>query len=286
MKKSKMAARLFLELILLLFAVTVFQSENNALTLAEDDGLTVPSSGEGQHVDAVERTEQVDSSTSSRDKHNASSESKKEDTTAAKTDSQGNKEEDEAKRAEKDLEIFRKLFMEKRGQHYQAVRSLMDSYEYEKTYQMIDLLLTRMRTVIGTARNTLIEKGFEPGMPFPSDEETKDAIAVILENGALFGDMALTLPDITHSSLSKKKSEVSNLLKWSITFSQDTGFLDPLHDQLFHLAAQELEIIPKDPDFINPYKQDVETPPPELKEKKKKAKAEKKRGPRVSKVEL
>ncbi|PIK49699.1 putative coiled-coil domain-containing protein [Apostichopus japonicus] len=131
---------------------------------------------------------------------------------------------DDEKRSERDLQTFRKLYLQKRAQHIAAVDSLLETYEYEKTYQMVDLLITRMRTVVGTSRSTLVQKGFEPGMSFPTDEETKEALSIIMENAGLFGDMALKLPEITHACLEKKKSDVANILKWAITYSSDVGF--------------------------------------------------------------
>ncbi|XP_071847868.1 coiled-coil domain-containing protein 134-like [Apostichopus japonicus] len=192
---------------------------------------------------------------------------------------------DDEKRSERDLQTFRKLYLQKRAQHIAAVDSLLETYEYEKTYQMVDLLITRMRTVVGTSRSTLVQKGFEPGMSFPTDEETKEALSIIMENAGLFGDMALKLPEITHACLEKKKSDVANILKWAITYSSDVGFLDEYSTQMFNLASQELNIIPKEPGFFNPYRQQFQPPQPSG-DKKKKAKSDKKRGPRVTKVEL
>ncbi|XP_033120157.1 coiled-coil domain-containing protein 134-like [Anneissia japonica] len=188
--------------------------------------------------------------------------------------------------ADKALEIYQKLFLQKRAQHVQAVEEMLASYDYQKKFEMVELIRNRVTQVFAEARKHISQSDFEPGMPLPSDEDTRNIVSVVLENVAFIGDIVLRLPDISHKIFDKNK-EFLDELRWGMDFAERTDFLDDVHKQLFNLMSQEMEFIPKDPSYYNPYKKTT----PEFQEKKaepkkKKNKKKQKKGPRMSKVEL
>ncbi len=95
--------------------------------------------------------------------------------------------------------------------------------------------------------------GFSPGDVFPTDEDVKSSLSLILENSALFADLALRLPDVT-LAIYKSKNEFRVLMDWGLNFSNSTGFFDEITTKLMHLAGQELGLVEKDPNFTNPYR--------------------------------
>jgi len=62
------------------------------------------------------------------------------------------------------------------------------------------------------------------------------ALANILENTALFGDILLRLPDISHKILTSKY-EWKVLLLWSLGFSNQTHLLDKQTEKLMYLVS-------------------------------------------------
>ena len=62
------------------------------------------------------------------------------------------------------------------------------------------------------------------------------ALANILENTALFGDILLRLPDISHKILTSKY-EWKVLLLWSLGFSNQTHLLDKQTEKLVYLVS-------------------------------------------------
>lgn len=62
------------------------------------------------------------------------------------------------------------------------------------------------------------------------------ALANILENTALFGDILLRLPDISHKILTSKY-EWNVLLLWSLGFSNQTHLLDKQTEKLVWLVS-------------------------------------------------
>lgn len=176
----------------------------------------------------------------------------------------------------------------------EAVKTILILDNYIKQYKMVNLVLDRMFKVMGEAKIKLMEAGFTPGDPFPSDEAVRDAFSQVAENTAFFADILLRLPDITHELLNKHK-EWDLVIKWSVSFCNSTEIYEPggIDNKILNLMAQELEIIERSPNYRNPFREestdsefndlDGEISKKKDKKKKKKKKEKKKRkGPRMS----
>ncbi|XP_071489007.1 coiled-coil domain-containing protein 134-like [Diadema antillarum] len=184
-----------------------------------------------------------------------------------------------------ELAEYRRLFLEKRRQHVPALQSLFESYEHEKQFKMVAMLLEKMEEMLLQSRIFLNKEQFQTSSTFPTEQTLKDTISLILENVAFVADIALRLPDVTHALL-KKNKEWTDILQWAFLFAQDTGYYDDSHQALLNLASQELNFIPRDPNFVNPYSQLSDQMFEMPSKPKKKEKKQKKRGPRVSRSEL
>ncbi|KDQ71586.1 coiled-coil domain-containing protein 134-like [Zootermopsis nevadensis] len=184
-------------------------------------------------------------------------------------------------------QLFVRMFMKRRTEQLAAVKRLLAIDSYEKQYKMVSVIAEKVFSVIKSSRVTLESLGYIPGISaFPKDEDTLDALANILENTALFGDILLRLPDISHKILiSKHEWEVS--LQWSLGFSNQTHLLDKQTQKLVYLASQEINVTERNPNYLNPYskihkqKHDKQQSPEQNVAKKKKMKKHKK-GPRMS----
>lgn len=91
--------------------------------------------------------------------------------------------------------------------------------------------------------------------PLPRDSRTLESLSTLIENCALIGDVILRLPDIAHRLL-KKKPEWMTSVKHCITFCKITRLLDPVTREMFDLAAQELNLVPRNANFTNPYREE------------------------------
>lgn len=115
------------------------------------------------------------------------------------------------------------------------------------------------------------------------------ALSSILENTALFGDIILHLPDITHRIL-RTQPGWNSTIHWSLSFvNQTRHLLNKSTITMFRLVEQELNITERDPGYFNPYRSVVHAGQREkdLAKKKKSAKKEKrKKGPQIAKIEL
>ena len=122
--------------------------------------------------------------------------------------------------------------------------------------------------------------------PF-SPGTTSEKVSLVLENTCLACDLLMRLPDETGDRL-KANSAWDSIFKWAINFAIETGLLDDSSQMLLNLASQELGLIEKQPNYVNPYRKEkkpvkkFEDPP----EKKKKEKKKLQRGPRMSHGEL
>lgn len=115
------------------------------------------------------------------------------------------------------------------------------------------------------------------------------ALSSVLENTALFGDIILHLPDITHRIL-KMQQGWNPTIHWSLNFTNKMRhLLNKSTITMIRLVEQELNITGRDPNYFNPYRsapharyQHEDT----TKKKKPVKKEKRKKGPQIAKIEL
>lgn len=97
----------------------------------------------------------------------------------------------------------------------------------------------------------------------------------------------MRLPDLTEQ-IYKISNEIKVTLEWSINFSQSTNFYDEVSKKLIHLASQELGLIPKEENYLNPYREAEKKKAKKIQENQKseekpqkKKKEKNSRGPRL-----
>ncbi|XP_063240935.1 coiled-coil domain-containing protein 134-like [Bacillus rossius redtenbacheri] len=190
-------------------------------------------------------------------------------------------------------QLFTRLFKHKRAEQLDAVKRLVALERSDNQHKMVTLIAEKVFSTIQSSRAVLEGSGYIPGSSaFPEEENTRDALAKVLENTALFGDLVLRLPGAAAQVL-RSRHEWEVLYHWSLSFSSQTSLLDTATRKLVHLVEQELNITERSPNYINPYrkqqkKQEKLDSSEEKKRKSdKKAKEKKrKRGPRITLGEL
>ena len=129
--------------------------------------------------------------------------------------------------------------------------------------------------------------GFVPGSTELLSEEILEKVSLVLENTCLASDLLLRLPDEMSSKIENNKDWLVTFT-WALSFSEETSLLDESSLKLLSLANQELNLVERDPSYVNPYRQPkkqhkrFDDPPPPKKKEKKKIK----RGPKMSHGEL
>ena len=183
------------------------------------------------------------------------------------------------------------LYTQKRFEQLGAVKQLLDMPE-ERRNSMVRSVVEKITQVTLEARRGLEAKGFDVGQVFDvgfpdDDEETKNDLALILENAALLGDVLLRFPDEV-GAIFAAHPEWKAHFEWCLDYMSRSRLVDEATERMMKLVKQELRLVERDENFVNPYrtqkrkqKRFEEPPPPKKKEKKKI-----KKGPRMSRGEL
>lgn len=223
-------------------------------------------------------------SVSSLEKETVQSDEKKSD--------DGSSENEGAKTDSLLLDQYKRYFVLHRSKQLDAVRSITKLENNQQRHQLVNIMLKQLFLVLSEAKQNLTTAGYLPGDPFPVDEAVKESMSKVLENTAMFGDLVLFMPDIVHSMYDKEK-EWQVLLAWCYGFSTQSGVFEGNFEQILKLMAQEVNIIPKEKNFVNPFKSmaqlqsmvdNLKQKDPKEKVKKPKKKIE--RGPKLRKTEL
>lgn len=196
------------------------------------------------------------------------------------------------------LERYKRLFVEHRRIQLEAVKSLQGFDDNTRKYKLVNVMLQKLFLVLSEAKQNLTQWGFVPGIdPFPDNETVREAFSKVVENTAMFGDLVLRLPDVVHG-LFDKNTEWNALMGWCVWFSAESKVFDGGSEKLLNLMSQEINLIPKEDDYINPFTEEnqklkeqamkdvLETAKSKTKSKSTKKKKEKKKGPRLSHTEL
>ena len=197
------------------------------------------------------------------------------------------------------LETFRALFRQKRVEHLAAAHKLQSFDSVERRDKLLNSMLEKMWLVMAQAKLNLEKKPEMTGLGVPMggdhhfsqlDQETKNTIALFVENVCFLSDILLRFPTFVHSKF-EKNSDALLVYKWGLSYMEQSGILsseDTPTYKLLDLASQEIGVKEKSPEYRNPYseksKQRRFADPPEEPKKKKRKKLP--RGPKMSRVEL
>lgn len=178
-----------------------------------------------------------------------------------------------------EVATFQKLFMAKRIEQLAAVKNILKMDE-QKRKILLDQITVKLFQVLSSSK-------VETGTKVTSTSPIPESVSLVLENVCLASDLLLRLPDQMHRKIKEVKDWV-NIFKWAIDFSLETNLLDESSVKLLALASQELGLVEKDPQYINPYRTEKkpakkfeDLPTPKKKERKKL-----KKGPKMSRGEL
>lgn len=147
------------------------------------------------------------------------------------------------------------LFKRQRAAQLEAIKNFKKISTYEQQYELIKIMSSKIFSVIQENRATIEASSYIPGVSeFPLESDIKEALSSILENVALFSELVLRFPDISTSIL-RVNNTWDVLLQWGIAFSNQVKYLlDNSTITLLRLTSQELNHIPRDPNYVNPYR--------------------------------
>ncbi|XP_015436778.1 PREDICTED: coiled-coil domain-containing protein 134-like [Dufourea novaeangliae] len=187
-------------------------------------------------------------------------------------------------------ELFKKSFVHQRREHADAVKRLERIDNYERLYKMIMVLGEKMIDVIESSKSLIEDANFNPDdRLLPRNVTVQSALSTVLENTALFGDIVLHFPEVSHRVL-KMQPKWSSAISWSVNFTSRSGhFLDEKTIALIGLVAQELNITERKPGYSNPYQRSARFQEPNkeaMKTKGSSKKEKRKRGPRITITEF
>jgi len=182
------------------------------------------------------------------------------------------------------FDMYEVLFKFKRKEQKEAVQRIMSLKTQEKQRNLLAVVIAKIIEVLGESRIKLESSGYLPGtVEFPEEESTRESLSRIMENTAFVSDLILYIPDLTKPFL--KNNEWNTMLRWSLGFCRQIPFLDTASKKLFHLAAQELKIVEREENYVNPYakaNQQRKEILPEQTAPKKKERVKKTKGPSLS----
>ncbi|XP_060946597.1 coiled-coil domain-containing protein 134-like [Limanda limanda] len=151
------------------------------------------------------------------------------------------------------LEIYKWLFETKRKDQLNALKNLVELNDINQQYKIIDIMLKGLFKVLGDSKQILVTANMQPDDPFPMDGKIKEGLLHTIKPTAFFGDVALRFPRIVHHYYDRN-SDWRDLLRCGLNFCNQTGvFTGGAHQHVLTLMSQELGIIDKTPDYLNPY---------------------------------
>lgn len=173
---------------------------------------------------------------------------------------------------------YKKMLNNQRKSHQTAINRIFNLNDYSKKMDMISILSKKIFEMLSTNLVNLQKATDEKSK---SNQELASFALNVIENTAFVADLALHFPKIFHR-VYDKKTNWKNILESSIELTKKSGIVDEETLQLINLMQQELELIPKDPNYVNPYNQKRKEVDDQKPQPTKKKREKKKRGPGLS----
>ncbi|XP_063699749.1 coiled-coil domain-containing protein 134-like [Culicoides brevitarsis] len=149
--------------------------------------------------------------------------------------------------------IYSNLFLRRREEHKNLLQHLTTTEKYEKRYKLIELAFQKIINGLRESKATLEDANYRPQLEFPEDQGIADALAFVLENTCLIGDLVLHFPDISYRIL-KGVRDWKPLFNWCINFAKKVDqIVDELSVRMLDLFYQEINEDERTPEYFNPY---------------------------------
>ncbi|KAL7069787.1 hypothetical protein ACQ4LE_011041 [Meloidogyne hapla] len=162
------------------------------------------------------------------------------------------------KKEELNVDSFQKeyplLLKIKKREQDAALKTILTKNKDEKQL-MLRQLFTRIYETIKESKQLLLKynENIDDFKLFSSTEESREHFARIIENTIFLAGLTLYFPKFALYYVNKDV-DFHQIYQWSNNFCSNLTFLDNETKELLNLAAQEIELIPKSEDFVNPYK--------------------------------
>ncbi|XP_053670771.1 coiled-coil domain-containing protein 134-like [Anopheles nili] len=176
--------------------------------------------------------------------------------------------------------VYSKIFVRKREEHKLLVNHLQSIDDYEKRYKLMKLGIDEIIRIIREEGGKLRGNNITSESEFPKLQELINALALFLENTCLFGELVLHFPDMSYrilKSVSDWRSLMTQALNYSKAFDQ---ILDDKSVELLGLLNQEINEDQRTAEYVNPYRDAVQSAPSGKEKLKQKSKL--KKGPTMT----
>ncbi|TGZ75918.1 hypothetical protein CRM22_000149 [Opisthorchis felineus] len=134
----------------------------------------------------------------------------------------------------------------KREQHRALLAKLL-SHPHDKALRIVQEVCSTLNNVLHTAYGALQSVDLDEE---PMKEHTAAALVSIIENVPLLLELSLHYPDVVHHVLHGKDS--MDVLQWAVNITMHSGVIPAAEEQLFLRGRQELNLLPRPSDYVNP----------------------------------
>ncbi|KAK0402293.1 hypothetical protein QR680_016254 [Steinernema hermaphroditum] len=152
------------------------------------------------------------------------------------------------------VKIYQKFLKAKRKDQVGAVQYMLSIKEQKAQFDFVNKMVDEAENALTESRKVLESVKFSGSVnDFPVDDTpVKEAITKTVETMSFYGEMALKVPHIIEKRF-KKDVKFRTLIVWGYAFSTNFGIYDETSAKMMNLAGQQLEIIPRQENFENPY---------------------------------
>eukprot|EP00040_Diaphanoeca_grandis_P021665 m.115667 g.115667 ORF g.115667 m.115667 type:complete len:265 (-) comp28439_c0_seq1:285-1079(-) len=168
------------------------------------------------------------------------------------------KKEDAEKTAAKVLEAYLIQFKHKRKDQVLAAESLVSRGDYAAQYKLTKVLLDEVFKTLRQAEINLTDVDLDelPALPVKHNA-VFESLVNVWESTALFGDICLRLPDITHRMINNHKLRL-RLIAWAVAMCRKTPVYNDVQTKQLDLIMQETKLADVvDENYENPFSEAV-----------------------------
>ncbi|BHF60529.1 hypothetical protein SprV_0100349400 [Sparganum proliferum] len=151
------------------------------------------------------------------------------------------------------LKYSQAMYKAKREEHFAHLIKIAQLDDASTMIELVTRLIIQLLELLKLHRAVLLNATLTRPDMAPADVGAAEAYAMVVENCPFLADLILRFPDSAREVLAPQRSRYNELIAWAFGFARQSKFPSETDLKLLTLAEQELNLIPRPENYINPF---------------------------------
>nr|VZI14690.1 unnamed protein product [Spirometra erinaceieuropaei] len=145
------------------------------------------------------------------------------------------------------------MYKAKREEHFAHLIKIAQLDDASIMIELVTRLIIQLLELLKLHRAVLLNATLTRPDMAPAEVDAAKAYAMVVETCPFLADLILRFPDSAREVLAPQRSRHNELIAWAFEFTRQSKFPSETDLKLLTLAEQELNLIPRPDNYVNPF---------------------------------